>query len=153
MYVVDSLNIQHSNKPTFTKRSYYYTHDDDIVDENSTLGNACARDQTWDSYGGVVIHYWLTCLHHYTLGNAITLWHYPAFFLHETTTEGRNLLCDDTQEMTTQCTSFFPLEEVGRLTMKICDHVLMGMVQLLSIPKVWLKHAQTLPSLQFWTWK
>ncbi len=35
---VDSLNTQHSDKPAFTKRSYYYyTHDDDIVDENSTL--------------------------------------------------------------------------------------------------------------------
>lgn len=89
MYVVDSLNVQHSDKPPFTKRSYYI-HDDDIVDENenSTLWNACARDQTWDSCCGVVI---MTCLHHYTLGNAVTLT-LSSFCLHETT-ESRSLLC------------------------------------------------------------
>ncbi len=50
------------------------------------------------------------------------------------------------KEMTTNAPFFFPLEEVGTLTMKICDHVLMGMVQLLSSPR---SMTQTCANLTF----
>jgi hypothetical protein len=76
-------------------------------------------------------------------------WHYPAFAYMKQQKVGVSCVWYTRDDY--QCT-FFQLEAVGRLTMKICDNVL-SMVQLLSVPKVSLKHAQTLPSLQFWTWK